>query len=92
MVFSQQLTPVLVDESPCRAPDDSVLIANVTVEDSLIIANNEHEESDAAIDRLATRLVKPQIKEERDELSTQLIDLISRIDKTLENNESIVVF
>ena len=88
MVFSQQSTPVIVNESLCRAQDDSVLIANVTVGDSLMSANDEDEESCAVIDRLAARLSKPKIKEERDELSTQLVDLISRINETLETEES----
>ena len=51
-------------------------------------ANDEDEESCAVIDRLAARLSKPKIKEERDELSTQLVDLISRINETLETEES----
>ena len=92
MVFTHDFSPAIVAESPCRAIDDSVLIANLTVDDSLATANNDDEDPIAGIDRFADRLVKPKLKGERDRLSTQLIDLISRIDETLEDRESIVVF
>ena len=92
MVFTQHCSPAIVAESPCRAVDDSVLIANLTVDDSLATANDDDEDPCAGIDRFADRLVRPKLKDERDRLSTQLIDLISRIDETLEDRESIVVF
>lgn len=90
--FDHHRTPVIAVKTSCQADDDSVLIANATDDESDVIANNEDEENRAAIDCLADRLVRPRLQEEREELSTMLIGLINRIDDTLEDRESIVVF